>query len=87
MRQFLKYCFCGLLVGVLLIASNSLLVKKNFSASAEKVFICTGPQSRVYHKTKSCKGLRSCSKDIIQVTKKEAIERYGRRACKVCYGG
>ena len=55
------------------------------AADNDVVYICTGPQSKCYHKTPTCRGLNSCSKEIIKVTKKDAIEKYGRRACQICY--
>ena len=54
-------------------------------ASSEKVYICTGPQSKCYHKTDNCQGLRNCSKEIKQITLKDAKEM-GRRPCSFCYG-
>lgn len=50
----------------------------------EKVFVCTGPQSKRYHKRSDCRGLQSCSKSIIRVTKSEAKEM-GRTPCGYCY--
>lgn len=32
--------------------------------TSDGVYICTGPQSRRYHKSASCKGLRNCSREI-----------------------
>lgn len=48
------------------------------------VYICTGPQSKRYHKTTECKGLERCSKDIKKVTLAHA-EDMGRTPCKICY--
>lgn len=47
-------------------------------------YICTGPQSEVYHSTKRCKGLRRCSGDLRKLSINEA-ENIGRRECKWCY--
>lgn len=55
------------------------------SGGNNKVYVCTGPQSKCYHKTTKCRGIRSCSDDIKEVTLKEA-QKMGRRACKICYG-
>ena len=52
--------------------------------SGPKVYICTGPQSKRYHKTKDCKGLQSCSESIKKVSIEEA-ERIGRTPCGYCY--
>ncbi len=48
------------------------------------VYICTGGSSVVYHKTKTCKGLTKCSKEIQSITIEKAKE-LGRRECKICY--
>ena len=48
------------------------------------VYICTGPQSKVYHSSSRCKGLSKCSKEIKKVTLEKA-KSMNRRACKMCY--
>lgn len=48
-----------------------------------EVYICTGLKAKVYHKTKSCKGLRRCGGEIKAVSLEEIKE--SRRACKICY--
>ncbi len=48
------------------------------------VYICTGPQAKVYHRTDKCKGLNKCSGSVNQVTIKKA-QSMKRRACKICY--
>lgn len=48
------------------------------------VYICTGPSSTKYHKTSKCRGLNSCSRDIVKVTIEKAKE-LGRKPCKLCY--
>ena len=52
--------------------------------SGEHVYICTGGSSKKYHSKPTCKGLRSCSKDIEYVYQSYAEER-GRTPCKWCY--
>ena len=49
------------------------------------VYICKGPRSQCYHRTPNCSGLNSCSTQIYKVTEYEAVNNYGRRACKKCY--
>ncbi|MGN6354122.1 MAG: hypothetical protein ACTHLB_12080, partial [Parafilimonas sp.] len=51
----------------------------------EYVYICVSRTAYVYHKTKECRGLSRCTHEIKKITKKEAVDDYGRRACKVCY--
>ena len=52
---------------------------------AEYVYICNSTTAYAYHKIKDCSGLDRCTHEIKKVTKDEAINDYGRRACKVCY--
>ena len=51
-----------------------------FTGTDTDVYICKGPQSKKYHYTKSCQGLRNCSTDIYKVTLTEAKE-LGRGLC------
>ncbi len=48
------------------------------------VYICTGPMSKRYHKTSSCRGLKSCSDEIEKVSVDHA-KKMGRTPCKWCY--
>ena len=48
------------------------------------VYICTGPMSECYHCEEDCRGLQSCSDDVIIVSIDKA-EEMGRRPCKYCY--
>ena len=59
-------------------------IANSVEGETQIVYICTGPQSKVYHKHSDCKGLRSCSKDIRKVTLDKA-KSMKRRACKWCY--
>lgn len=52
--------------------------------SSSKVYICTGPQSKRYHKTANCRGLGSCSGEIKAVTV-EYARKIGRTPCGWCY--
>ena len=49
-----------------------------------QVYICTGPSSKRYHRTSTCKGLVKCSKEVKKVTKSYA-ESKGKTPCKMCY--
>ena len=49
------------------------------------VYICNGPQSHAYHKTKSCKGLKRCSTDIEAVSFNKATSELHRDPCHYCY--
>lgn len=61
-----------------------LLLVIPLSCSDGGVYICTGPRSRVYHKTENCKGLRRCSGSVKKVDVSYA-EEIGRRKCRMCY--
>lgn len=48
------------------------------------VYVCTGPKSQRYHKTPKCRGLKSCSGDIVEMHKAVATTK-GYTPCKICY--
>lgn len=54
------------------------------STNENTVYICTGPNSKRYHKHSNCKGLGKCSGEIEEVTVSKA-ESMGRTPCKWCY--
>lgn len=56
----------------------------SFDVKKEQVYICNNKNTSVYHITKSCKALTKCSHEIITVSKTDAINKYAKRACKVC---
>lgn len=47
------------------------------------VWICKGPMSKCYHKSKNCRGLKSCSKDIDTVSIAQA-DSMGKKPCGSC---
>ncbi len=53
-------------------------------ARGDKVYLCNGPYSEVYHRTSHCKGLRSCSTKIQPTDSLRAKEK-NRRKCGYCY--
>lgn len=75
-KILLAMAFCTPIVCASVVNSNE--------GEAQLVYICTGPQSKVYHKHDDCKGLSKCSKDIKKVTLDKA-KSMKRRACKWCY--
>ncbi len=62
----------------------SLLISLSFTSSTT-VYVCDSNTSVAYHSNRSCKGLNRCAHTIISVTENDAITRYGKRACKICY--
>jgi hypothetical protein len=53
--------------------------------NSENVYICNSGTAIVYHKDLRCRGIKSCTHEIKEVSLKEAVNKYGRRACKICY--
>lgn len=53
--------------------------------SESKVWICTSSGAYAYHSKRTCRGLNNCKTDIVLVTKQEAIEKFRRKPCKICY--
>jgi hypothetical protein len=62
----------------------SLLLTLSFTSSTT-VFVCDSETSVAYHASRSCKGLNRCTHTIISVTENDAINRYVKRACRICY--
>lgn len=50
----------------------------------DSVYVCNSNTSVAYHSSQNCRGLNRCTHKVIKVTQKEAIETYGKRACKLC---
>ena len=57
---------------------------ENKELSENYVYICRSHTAYVYHSSPNCTGLRKCTHDVIKVTLKGAIDKYSRRACKLC---
>ena len=49
------------------------------------VYICNSEGSVAYHSTTDCKGLNKCTHEVLTVTLDDAVDKYKRRACKLCY--
>lgn len=64
---------------------NTEKVKVSKKVDKVYVYICTGPQSKRYHKSPNCYGLSKCSDEIIRVTIEEARDDYYRTPCGYCY--
>lgn len=78
-------------IKILLPLLLSLSLGVNFTAPAvparaktEYVYLCEGPNSKVYHRSPDCRGLSHCSTRIYKVTLEEA-QKLGRRPCKIEY--
>lgn len=76
-----------IVLGILIaICFNKDTSNKNISVnnSKDNVYICTGIQSKRYHKTEDCIGLSKCSRSIEEISIEEA-EKLGRTPCGYCY--
>jgi hypothetical protein len=52
---------------------------------SEKVLICKSPTAYAYHNG-YCQGLKKCTHEIIEVSREEAFNKYGKnKACGYCY--
>jgi hypothetical protein len=49
------------------------------------VYICDSENSYAYHSSNTCRGINRCKSQILEVTKSDAVNKYQRRACKICY--
>lgn len=47
------------------------------------MWICGGPKSTKYHKSKTCRGLNRCSKTPKKIALKECKKK-GYTACRIC---
>lgn len=68
-----------------LFSSSALRHPAFVRAQTVSVYICDSKDAVAYHKYKTCRGLQKCTHQVLTVTESEAIDRYGRRACKICY--
>jgi hypothetical protein len=60
-------------------------VKKKPAAKAGKVFICDGTNGYTFHSRKTCADLAKCKGRVLDMTKQDAINNWGRKQCKNCY--
>jgi len=67
-----------------LIAAFLVLLLLASTPPEDKVFICLGGSAYAYHNIRSCKGLVQCRHQIVSVTRTEAVQKYGRKACGYC---
>ena len=52
---------------------------------ASDVYVCDSKTSVAYHADKDCRGLNRCTHTIIKISQTDAINKYGKRKCKICY--
>jgi hypothetical protein len=69
----------------LLLASFAFMLLSSHSNTATNVFICDSKASKAYHSSKSCRAVKNCTHEVLEITLKEATDTYKRVACKICY--
>lgn len=62
--------------------SLSLMSMKVEAPAIKYVYICTGPNAKVYHYRSNCRGLNKCSGNIKKITLEDVKNK--RRPCKIC---
>ncbi len=70
----------------LIILSLSCMMLQSYThitATQTTVYLCV--TGEVYHSTRSCRGLNKATHKIIAVSKQDAVNKYKRRPCKICY--
>lgn len=57
--------------------------QKKYEPDEDCVYVCTGEHAKRYHAVSDCKGLTSCSEEIIEMTIEDA-EGEDKTPCKMC---
>lgn len=85
MKRLLTLCLAALLLGVHTVIIAAPHASYPVTAKTEdSVYICYSNTSYAYHSSTDCRGLNRCTHKIIKVSKKDAVDKYGKRACKLC---
>lgn len=63
-----------------LLLSSALFVLLSASNNSTKVYICDSENSVAYHYDKTCRGIKPCKHDVLEVTIDQAKKR-GLRLC------
>lgn len=90
MKRYLKLLQIVLLLAICLNSFSSCgqkhsLKDTTIQTKGTTVYICNSSGAKVYHSSQNCRGLNNCTHGVIAVSQTDAINKYGRRACKVCY--
>jgi hypothetical protein len=71
-------------IKVLIASLLFIMVCTSSTHQTTTVWICVSPAAVAYHIDKECQGLAKCTHPVISVSKQDAINKYGRRACRFC---
>lgn len=66
-------------------ATQKPVVKKKPVAKKGLVFICDGTGGYTFHSRKTCAELAKCKGRVLDMTKADAMNNWGRKQCKNCY--
>ena len=59
----------------------------SYAQEQEKVVVVISENAYAYHKTKECSAVKKATHEVKVITLEEAVEKMGRRPCKMCYKG
>ena len=59
--------------------------KKGGAKKAGTVFICDGAGGYTYHSRRTCADLNKCKGRVLDMSKQDAINNWGRKQCKNCF--
>lgn len=85
MKQLLTLlAFFSLVIGTTAFSPGVGKIPRHDVQQATYVYICNSSTAYVYHSSKDCRGLSHCTHEIVRVLLSDAVNKYGRRACKIC---
>ena len=79
MKKLLQVVLLFIVIGTTPAASPSPI------STEAKVYVCVGGSAYAYHSNRDCRGLNNCRHEIIEVTVTDAIKKYRRKECRICY--
>jgi hypothetical protein len=89
MKTNIKFLFASILVVIsLLVVANKSYQHapgEEVAVVETSVYICDSESSYAFHSSESCRGIKRCTHGILKVSKADAMNKYGRKACKICY--
>ncbi|MCF0189652.1 MAG: hypothetical protein HUJ96_00165 [Marinilabiliaceae bacterium] len=72
------------LIAMLIIGIGFNMADETSENDNPDVYVCSGSQSKCYHRTEKCRGLALCNGDVSAISLR-AAQAVGRRECKMCY--
>jgi hypothetical protein len=86
MKKILAFLALACLASFATITGNgdSQTCFQSINAEKDSVYICYSATAHVYHASPGCSGLNHCTHRVIKVSLWDAINKFDRRACKLC---